>query len=81
MVLPGETIMAGANNGKFGTNGYSQLKVMSSAAGYYLGTEYTNTDGFTQPGSRESGYFITKKQAEHALNEWHAGNCVYMRRP
>ena len=48
--------------------GYSKLKIMKSAAGYYyLGREYTGEDGFVWPGSRESGYFKTREEAEKML--------------
>jgi hypothetical protein len=46
---------------------YSELKVMRSAAGYYVGTTCT-TDGFEEPGSRDSGYFPTKEQAQKYLD-------------
>jgi hypothetical protein len=74
MVMKGETIMTGANGGKFGTNGYSELKVCKSAAGYYLGTTYQG-----MPGSRESGYFASKTEAEDALEQWNQSNYVNIR--
>ena len=80
MVMKGETIMTGANGGHFGTNGYSQLMVRHSPAGYYLGTTLTDSDGWTEPGSRESGYFTTEEEAEHALTEWNKGNYINIRR-
>lgn len=43
---------------------YSELQVLQSAAGFYIGTMYTNTDGSVEPGSRDSGYFGTKEQAD-----------------
>lgn len=44
---------------------YSELKVLSSAAGYYVGTTYTDPDyGFEEPGSRDSDYFKTREQAQ-----------------
>lgn len=57
---------------------YTELRVLSSAAGYYIGTNYVNVeaDGSTweEPGSRESGYFRTREAAEAALaaesEEW-----------
>jgi len=42
---------------------YSELQVLHSAAGYYVGTLYTNEDGFPEPGSRDSGYFQTREKA------------------
>ena len=71
--------MTGANGGHFGTNGYSQLQVMYSAAGYWLGTIYTDSDGDTQPGTRESGYFMNEEQAEHALEQWSKANYINIR--
>lgn len=47
------------------------LKVMKSAAGYYLGHAcYVEEDGgfkYEVPYSRESGYFRTKEEAQQAL--------------
>jgi hypothetical protein len=53
-------------------SGYSDLKVMKSAAGFFIGTTYTDESGFTEPGSRDSGYFKTHAEAEAALvtGEW-----------
>jgi hypothetical protein len=49
-------------------SGYSDLQVLSSAAGYYVGTIYTDPeDGFREPGSRDSDYFRTYEQAEKYL--------------
>ncbi len=49
---------------------YSDLQVLRSAAGWYVGTLFHGTeDGqpFTEPGSRDSGYFGTKGEAEAHL--------------
>lgn len=51
---------------------YSDPKVMSSMAGYYIGTEFTHNKksdcaGMVEPGSRESGYYKTREQAEKEL--------------
>lgn len=45
---------------------------MQSPAGYYIGTEFVhNKDsdcaGMVEPGSRESGYYETKEEADNAL--------------
>jgi len=72
--MNGETIMTGANGGHFGTNGYSELKICKSAAGYYLGTTYQG-----MPGSRESGYFASKEEAENALKQWKRGKYINIR--
>lgn len=47
----------------------SELKVMRSNAGYYIGRSCIE-DGipFEQPYSRESGYYPTKELAEAELN-------------
>ena len=41
---------------------YSELKVMHSPAGYYIGTSYKG-DHITEPGSRDSHYFDSREQA------------------
>lgn len=49
---------------------YSEMCVLQSNAGYYIGRNFKgNNDNFDQPGSRESGYFKTKEEAEKALKE------------
>lgn len=42
---------------------YSELQVLQSGAGWYVGTIYNNPEGFPEPGSRDSGYFATEKEA------------------
>lgn len=42
---------------------YSEMQVLRSAAGFYVGTLYTGADGFVEPGSRDSGYFGTEDDA------------------
>ena len=53
---------------------FSPLMVLHSNAGYYLGRKFTDKKAFEDVGSRESEYFITKKEAEIALEtgdfEW-----------
>lgn len=46
---------------------YSELQVLRSAAGFYVGTLHTDEDGFVEPGSRDSGYFGTRQEAERYL--------------
>lgn len=46
---------------------YGPLEVMHSGAGYYVGTHYNNPEGYQEPGSRDSGYFRTSKEAEAEL--------------
>ena len=55
---------------------YSDLKVMQSAAGFYVGTEYEDPDFGASPGSRESGYFSTAKEAEVFLARLVAGDLI-----
>lgn len=52
--------------------GYSELKVMQSGAGYYVGTTYDNYDDngkllFQEPGSRDSDYYANREEAEALL--------------
>jgi len=75
MVISGETIMTGGNGGKFGTRGVSELRVMFSGGGYYLGTE--TTEG--SPYSRETCYFGSESEAETALADWKQGKHTGMR--
>jgi hypothetical protein len=50
---------------------YSDLQVLKSAAGYYVGTIYSDGQ-YGEPGSRDTDYFPTKKAANVALAllEW-----------
>ncbi len=47
---------------------YSELQVLHSAAGYYIGTIATDPDGFQEPGSRDSDYFTTEARAQRYLD-------------
>lgn len=47
--------------------GYSDLQVLESPAGFYIGTIYTGEDGLQEPGSRDSDYFSTREDAEQEL--------------
>lgn len=58
---------------------YSDLQVLRSGAGYYIGTIHRNTEfgednAFNEPGSRDTGYFATRKEAEDELKNIEAGN-------
>jgi hypothetical protein len=46
---------------------YTDLQVMRSAAGFYVGTVYVGEDGFQEPGSRDTCYVPHKEQAEKML--------------
>lgn len=45
---------------------YSDLQVLKSAAGYYIGTVYDD-GGFKEPGSRDTNYFDKQSTAEKIL--------------
>jgi hypothetical protein len=45
----------------------SRLQVLQSAAGYYIGTTWIESEDDIQPYSRDSQYFETKEAAERAL--------------
>jgi hypothetical protein len=46
---------------------YSPLQVLRSGAGWYIGTMYHNSEGYDEPGSRDSGYFATREEAQEQL--------------
>lgn len=53
---------------------YSDLQVMKSAAGYYVGTTYKDPiTGFNEPGSRDSEYFPKQPDAWERLQLIEAG--------
>jgi hypothetical protein len=45
----------------------SELKVMKSAAGYYIGREMTDSDGMAMPYGRHSDYYESHNAASRAL--------------
>lgn len=47
---------------------YSDLQVLRSAAGFFIGTIYTDKQGLSEMGSRDSEYFETREQAQTALD-------------
>jgi len=49
---------------------YSDLKVLKSAAGWYIGTLYSDGNGFIEPGSRDSEYFASEESANEMLSLW-----------
>lgn len=55
---------------------YGPLTVMHSGAGWYVGTYYTAPDGFVEPGSRDSDYFRTEKEAAAHLKLMEASEGV-----
>lgn len=63
MVLPGETVLGGANNVCGECGRVMPFEVCSSAAGYYIGTWCCEG-----PNSRESDYYRTHEEAQAALD-------------
>ena len=59
--------------------GYSEMQVLKSPAGYYVGTIYTDVDGFQEPGSRDSEYFGSHEEAQSHLHDFENGLEVEMR--
>ena len=52
--------------------GYTELQVLQSAAGFYIGTRYEEKDAegevvWEEPGSRDSDYFTSFAAAEQSL--------------
>ena len=45
----------------------SDLRVLQSAAGYYVGRVEISPEGYEFPFCRESGYYPTREKAESAL--------------
>jgi hypothetical protein len=59
---------------------YSDLQVLRSNAGWYIGTVYTDpTDGFKEPGSRDSDYFPTREAAQLELDKINRGESTTTR--
>jgi hypothetical protein len=63
-MIPGETISTGAPATCEDCGVTPELKVHKSPAGFYIGT-YCNCG----PYSRESGYYMTREEAEKALEK------------
>jgi len=45
----------------------SELRILQSAAGYYVGRVEISPEGYEFPYCRESGYYPTREKAESAL--------------
>lgn len=65
-------------------SGYSDLQVLRSGAGWYVGTTFLNTKDvpgvtFLEPGSRDSDYFGTKEEAEDFLRRLEGGEDMPIR--
>ena len=52
---------------------YSDLQVLRSGAGYYVGTVYNHPEGYQEPGSRDSEYFPSHDAASKVLEELESG--------
>ncbi len=53
----------------YDVSGYSDLKVLKSNAGYYVGTQFTGGGiPYPQPGSRDTGY-MTEEEAYDLLGK------------
>lgn len=57
---------------------YSDMQVLQSGGGWYVGTLYTNTEDssfkYQEPGSRDTDYFATKEDAEKFLLRLESGD-------
>jgi hypothetical protein len=53
-------------------NNYTDLQVLRSNAGYYIGTMYITEGDFEEPGTRDSSYFSSKQAADKFLAELEA---------
>lgn len=63
---------------------YSDLKVLKSGAGWYVGTTFSNSEDipgttFEEPGSRDSDYFATEQAATDFLKRLEAGEDLPIR--
>lgn len=47
---------------------YTELMVLRSGGGWYVGTLYNNPGGYQEPGSRDSDYFTSDKDAQGYLD-------------
>lgn len=74
-MIPGETILSGANPNCYDCGKPVKWDVMRSPAGYYIGTYCNNRacEARGEPHSRESDYFRTREEAEKELEHWEAG--------
>lgn len=73
-----ELVSAKCEHPKAVRNGYTELQVLHSAAGFYIGTLYEEYDAngkcvWQEPGSRDSDYFRTEESAEAYLKILNAG--------
>jgi len=75
-MFPGETILTGARSTCYDCNKELKFRVLSSPAGYYVGTQCEQCG----PHSRETGYFKTIEEAQRELESYEsAGALPHMR--
>ncbi len=60
--------------------GYSDLQVLESPAGFYVGTMFNDPEDGQVPGSRDSGYFPSRDLAEEFLKSIEGGEALEMLR-
>jgi len=63
---------------------YSDLQVLKSGAGFYVGTLYRNDTDipgmvYLEPGSRDTEYFYSEKEASDYLKRLEAGELLPLR--
>ena len=66
------------------TSGYTDMQVLQSPAGFYIGTLYEERDSegkilWQEPGSRDSGYFLDRQTAEAELRQFEGGDLTHAR--
>lgn len=59
---------------------YSELQVLKSNTGFYVGTIYTDpSTGITEPGTRDSDYFSAERRARAELDKFISGDLTWYR--
>ena len=54
----------------------SELQVLRSSAGFYIGRTCIEDDGFVEPYSRESGYYHTREAAQADIGTFEVRVCA-----
>jgi hypothetical protein len=62
-MFPGETVLSGGRKTCYECDKTLEFRVLKSSAGHYVGTQCEHHG----PHTRETNYFKTKDQAQHAL--------------
>lgn len=78
-LIPTDLFMDNAVRG-----GYSDLRVLRSNAGHYVGTVYEEYDAegklvWQEPGSRDTGYYDTEEEAALTLRQMQGGDLTDVR--